>query len=78
MNSSFESLPVRTDSTLLAELRNEEKITHVQIYATKPALVKVNNTVRGIVVKGIDDKESSYDDVNERRELEKMARKLLG
>ena len=55
MNSSFESLPVRTDSTLLAELRNEEKITHVQIYATKPALVKVNNTVRGIVVKGIDD-----------------------
>jgi len=30
------------------------------------------------VVKGIDDKESSYDDVNERRELEKMARKLLG
>lgn len=30
------------------------------------------------VVKGIDDKESSYDDVNESRELEKMARKLLG
>lgn len=54
-NTSFESLPIRTDSTLLEELRSEENVTHVQIYATKPALVKVNNTVRGIIVKGIDD-----------------------
>lgn len=54
-NTSFESLPIRTDSTLLSELANEKNVTHVQIYATKPALVKVNNTVRGIIVKGIDD-----------------------
>lgn len=54
-NTSFESLPVRADSTLIAELRNEKNVAHVQIYATKPALVKVNNTVRGIIVKGIDD-----------------------
>ena len=40
MNSSFESLPVRTDSTLLAELRNEEKITHrVEKYRTSPTLL---------------------------------------
>jgi len=54
-NTSFESLPVRMDSTLISELRNEKNVAHVQIYATKPALVKVNNTVRGIIVKGIDD-----------------------
>ena len=30
------------------------------------------------VVKGIDDKESSYDDIQERRELEKVANKLFG
>ena len=30
------------------------------------------------VVRGIDDKESSYDDTQERRELEKVARKLFG
>jgi DNA-binding XRE family transcriptional regulator/desulfoferrodoxin (superoxide reductase-like protein) len=30
------------------------------------------------VVKGIDDKESSYDDISERKELEKVANKLFG
>lgn len=54
MNTSFESMPIHTDSLLAENLRSETCVEHVQIYATKPALIKVNNTARGVVVKGID------------------------
>ncbi|MBR6666718.1 MAG: helix-turn-helix domain-containing protein [Lachnospiraceae bacterium] len=47
-------------------------VKKILFYCNRDGLFSLN------VVKGIDDKLSSYDDVNERRELEKMARKLLG
>lgn len=53
-NTSFESLPIRADKKLMQNIENEESVTHVQIYATKPAIVKVHGTARGIIVKGID------------------------
>ena len=53
-NTSFEAMPISIDSSLLLNLQNEQNVNHVQPYITKPALVKVNNTVRGIIVKGID------------------------
>ncbi len=53
-NTSFEAMPISVDSTLLANLEKQENVNHVQPYITKPGLVKVNNTVRGIIVKGID------------------------
>ncbi len=52
-NNSFESNPIAADSSLEMDLRNEENVTHIQVYATKPAIIKVNNTARGIIVKGI-------------------------
>lgn len=52
-NNSFESVPITTDSILFTQLQSEENVVHVQTYATKPGLIRVNNTARGIVVKGI-------------------------
>lgn len=54
-NTSFESLPIRKDNDLITNIENEDFVTHVQTFATKPAIVKVNGTARGIIVKGIDD-----------------------
>lgn len=54
-NNSFESIPIYADSSLEKNLNDEESVVHIQKYATKPAIIKVNNTARGIIVKGIDD-----------------------
>ena len=54
-NNSFESMPIFADSSLEKKLNAEENVVHIQKYATKPAIIKVNNTARGIIVKGIDD-----------------------
>ncbi|MCQ2959141.1 MAG: ABC transporter permease [Bacteroidales bacterium] len=53
-NNSFESLPITTDQAIIENIKKEDAVVHIQTYATKPALVKVNGTARGIVVKGID------------------------
>ncbi len=53
-NSSYETLPIQKDPTLISNLKKEKNVTAVQVYATKPGLIKVNNTARGIIVKGID------------------------
>ncbi len=53
-NNSFESVPIFADSSLEKHLNDDENVVHVQKYATKPAIIKVNNTARGIIVKGID------------------------
>ena len=47
-------------------------VKKVMFYCNRDGLFSVN------VVKGIDDKQSCYDDTEERRELEEMAKKLLG
>ena len=53
-NTSFESLPIRKDENIMQNIENEYFVTHIQLYATKPAIVKVHGTARGIIVKGID------------------------
>ncbi len=54
INTSFETNPVRIDSATLAILRAKTNVRHVQTYATKPGIVKTNNEIQGIVLKGID------------------------
>ena len=53
-NTSFESLPIRKDENIMQNIENEDFVTQIQLYATKPAIVKVHGTARGIIVKGID------------------------
>lgn len=47
-------------------------VKKILFYCNKDGLFSIN------VVKGIDDKQSSYDDINERRELEQAAKMLFG
>lgn len=47
-------------------------VKKVMFYCNRDGLFSVN------VVKGIDDKQSCYDDTEESRELEEMAKRLLG
>lgn len=52
-NNSFETTPIATSDTLLAELRAFPGIKHVATYATKPGILKTETDVQGIVLKGL-------------------------
>lgn len=47
-------------------------VKKIYFYCNRSGLFSIN------LVKGIDDRESSYDDTEERRELEKAAKMLFG
>lgn len=53
-NTSYESFPIEKDTFLYQNLQTNPNVTHVQVYATKPGIIKANNSVRGVIVKGID------------------------
>jgi len=54
-NTSFETIPISKDSVLYTELSRKDYVKHIQYFATKPGIIKANETVKGIVVKGIDE-----------------------
>ncbi|HPR31120.1 MAG TPA: FtsX-like permease family protein [Prolixibacteraceae bacterium] len=51
-NYSFETIPVGIDSTLIEKCLSLSRVKHVQLFATKPGLVKTDNDIHGIVLKG--------------------------
>lgn len=53
-NNSFESIPIQKDPFLEQNIQADDNVVHIQTYATKPGIIKVNHTARGIIVKGID------------------------
>ena len=53
-NTSYESTPIAVSDTLLEHLRAFPGITHVEMFATKPGILKTDTDFQGIVVKGVD------------------------
>lgn len=53
-NSSYETHPIRIDSTLIAEYKKVEHVTHIQQFATKPGIIKTDTEIHGMVLKGVD------------------------
>jgi lipoprotein-releasing system permease protein len=53
-NVSFETSPVIKDSALIAQLKKIKEIKHVQVFSTKPGIIRTENDIQGIVLKGID------------------------
>lgn len=53
-NISFETTPVRKDESLLSEILGIKGVKYVQVFATKPGIIKTENDIQGIVLKGID------------------------
>ncbi len=52
-NQSFETSPISKDQPFLSDLKNIEGVRHVQIFATKPGIIRTNDEIQGVVLKGI-------------------------
>jgi lipoprotein-releasing system permease protein len=52
-NQSFETNPISEDQPFLEELKKIDGIRHVQIFATKPGIIRTENEIHGVVLKGI-------------------------
>lgn len=64
-NNSFETVPIRIDSTFVSSLYAIDGIKEVQTYATKPGIIKFNDAVQGVILKGFDeDFDHSFIDEN--------------
>jgi lipoprotein-releasing system permease protein len=53
MNQSFENVPVRNDPGLHTSVRNITGVEHTQVFATKAGIIKTDEEIEGIVLKGI-------------------------
>ncbi len=51
-NSSYETQPVSIDQPFLPAVKSIPGVTHIQIFATKPGMIKTEEFIQGIVFKG--------------------------
>jgi lipoprotein-releasing system permease protein len=54
-NTSYETVPITVGDTLVNTLRAYPGIRHVEIFATKPGILKTETDFQGIVLKGVDE-----------------------
>ncbi|MEI8112648.1 MAG: FtsX-like permease family protein [Bacteroidia bacterium] len=52
-NQSFETSPISQNQTFLNDLKSIDGIRHVQVFATKPGIIRTENEIQGVVLKGI-------------------------
>lgn len=52
-NNSFETVPIIVDSAFLKSIVEIKGVKSVQSYATKPGIIKNNEVVQGLVLKGL-------------------------
>lgn len=52
-NESYETAPISENQPFLPELKKIEGVRHVQIFATKPGIIKAGSGIQGVVLKGI-------------------------
>lgn len=52
-NQSFETSPVSQNQPFLSEIKNIEGVRHVQVFATKPGIIRTKDEIQGVVLKGI-------------------------
>ncbi len=54
LNNSYENSPVTLDNSFINRIRFKHGITHIMPFATKPGIIKANNEIEGVVLKGVD------------------------
>jgi lipoprotein-releasing system permease protein len=54
LNNSYENSPIETDSAFIHRMKAQPYITDVMPFATKPGIIKANNEIEGVVLKGVD------------------------
>lgn len=52
-NSSYETVPISKDQKWLQEIRNLKGIRSVESFITKPGIIKTDDEIHGIVLKGV-------------------------
>ncbi|MFC2102017.1 ABC transporter permease [Bacteroidota bacterium] len=52
-NQSFEPKPIRKDQEFLPSLTNLKGIKHIQVFATKAGIIKTDDQIQGVVLKGV-------------------------
>ncbi|MBL4716049.1 MAG: ABC transporter permease [Bacteroidia bacterium] len=52
-NNSFESSPINWDDELISKLSAHPDIKHIESYATKAGIIKTDNEIEGVLLKGI-------------------------
>ena len=52
-NYSYEVIPIEQDPTLLRQLKDIPGVKHVQSFGNKPGIIKTENDIQGVVLKGI-------------------------
>ncbi|MBN2521490.1 MAG: ABC transporter permease, partial [Bacteroidales bacterium] len=53
-NSTYETKPVSKNQHFYPSIENLEGIKHIQVFATKPGIIKTKTDIQGVVLKGID------------------------
>lgn len=52
-NQSFETTPISEDQPFTEELSMIEGVRHVQVFATKPGIIRTDEEIHGVVLKGV-------------------------
>lgn len=52
-NSSYETVPVSRDQKWLADIKSLDGVKNIQRFATKPGIIKTDDEIHGIVLKGV-------------------------
>jgi lipoprotein-releasing system permease protein len=52
-NSSFETEPISRNQSFLPLLKTVKGIRHIQVFATKPGIIKTRGEIQGAIVKGV-------------------------
>ena len=52
-NISFETAPISTNQEFLPEIRALEGIKHIEVFATKAGIIKTDEDIQGVVLKGV-------------------------
>ncbi|MEO5909558.1 MAG: FtsX-like permease family protein [Pelobium sp.] len=58
LNSSYENSPFTLNEEVLKNAKKYRSVKHIVPFATKPGIIKANDEVEGVVLKGVD---ASYD-----------------
>ncbi len=52
-NNSYETQPVSENQQFLPEIKSIDGVQNIQVYATKPGMIKTDEYIQGIVYKGV-------------------------
>lgn len=54
LNASYENSPFAANPSFLRAAATNKAFTHIQPFATKPAIIKAHDAIEGVVLKGVD------------------------